>query len=243
MRFVTFNIRYGLGHDGNDSWEFRRGSTAAAITALGADVLGLQEVLEFQRLDLDGRVPGLRWFGEGRAGGVSDEQCPVVLASPAVEMVSAQTRWFGRSPATTGMRLPGASAPRIATLCRLRSEDGVEFDVANTHLDEHISANRVASVRQLVEWLTPDRPTVVMGDFNAVPSDGALAALVEAGFRLVPVDGGSAHGFTGLGGTLIDHIFVSPHWTIIDAGVSRHRPGGRFPSDHWPVWADARLQH
>lgn len=242
MRFATFNIRHGLGDDADNSWQFRRGSTASAIAALDADVLGLQEVLEFQRQDLDDRVPGLRWFGEGRGGGSSDEQCPVVLASPALEAVSSRTQWYGPSPMTKGTRLPGASAPRIATLTRLRGEDGAGFDVINTHLDEHLSANRDTSVRQLVDWLTPDTPTVVMGDFNAEPDDRALAALTGAGLRLVAVDGGTAHGFAGVGGTAIDHIFVSRHWTISAAGVARHRPDGRLPSDHWPVWVDARLR-
>jgi endonuclease/exonuclease/phosphatase family metal-dependent hydrolase len=242
MRFATFNIRHGLGDDSDNSWHFRRDSTADAIAALKADVLGLQEVLEFQRQHLDGRIPGLRWFGEGRDGGSSDEQCPVVLASPGLEVVSARTLWFGTTPTTEGTRLPGASFPRIATSTRLRRDDGIRVDVINTHLDEHVKANREASVRQLVGWLNLETPTVVVGDFNAEPGDRALAALSESVLRRVPVDGGTAHGFTGVGGTMIDHIFVSRHWTIEDAGIARHRPGGRLPSDHWPVWVDARLE-
>lgn len=241
MRFATFNIRHGLGEDGDDSWRFRRGSTADAITALEADVLGLQEVLEFQRQYLDGRIAGLRWIGEGREGATTGEQCPIVVASPALELINSWTRWYGPSPSTRGVRLAGASAPRIATFTRLRDDGGAEFDVVNTHLDEHIAVNREASVRQLVEWLNPDTPTVVLGDFNALPSDCALAALVDAGLRRVPVEGGTAHGFAGRGGTAIDHILVSERWTIEDAGVVRESPGGRLPSDHWPVWVDAGL--
>lgn len=242
MRLATFNIRHGLGDDADDSWRFRRGSTADAITALEADVLGLQEVLEFQRQDLDDRIPGLRWFGEGREGGASGEQCPIVVAAPDLEVLWSWTRWYGPSPATPGVRLPGASAPRIATLTRLRDDAGIEFDVVNTHLDEHIGANREASARQLVEWLRPDTPTVLLGDFNAPPSDRALVALLNAAFRRVPAEGGTAHGFTGVDGAAIDHIFVSRHWTIEAADVARDRPGGRLPSDHWPVWADLRLE-
>lgn len=241
MRFATFNIRHGLGDDAGNSWQFRRGSTAKAISALRADVLGLQEVLAFQRQDLDDRIPGLRWFGEGRDGGRSDEHCPVVVTSPGLEVVASRTQWYGTTPTTEGTRLPGASFPRIATSARLRRGDGIEFDVMNTHLDEHLSANREASVRQLVEWLSPETPTVVMGDFNADPGDRTLTALSESGLRRVPVDGGTAHGFTGVGGTMIDHIFVSRHWTIVEAGVARRRSGGRLPSDHWPVWVDAEL--
>lgn len=242
MRFATFNIRHGLGDDAGDSWRFRRESTADAIAALKADALGLQEVLEFQRHYLDRRIPGLRWFGEGREAGSSGEQCPIVVTSPDLDVLSSWTRWYGPSPTTKGTRLPEASAPRIATLLRLRGADGVEFEVVNTHLDEHVAINREASVRQLVQWLTPDRPTVVMGDFNAVPSDRALAPLSDAGFRRARVDGGTAHEFTGVGGRAIDHIFVSRHWTVSGAGVSRDRPAGRLPSDHWPVWVDVRLE-
>lgn len=240
MRFATFNIRTGLGFDLGHSWPFRRASTVDAIFGLEADVVGLQEVREFQRRYLDSQIPDLRWFGEGREGGLSGEQCPVVLASSALDIISSRTQWYGSSPLTKG-RLPDASAPRVATLVRLRTHDGVDIDAVNTHLDERHSVNRETSVRQLVDWMIPDTPTVVMGDFNAEPGDAALGPLLAAGYQLVAVEGPTAHGFVGVGGTTIDHIFVSRHWAIEGSGVVREFPRGRLPSDHWPVWVDARL--
>lgn len=244
VRFATFNIRNGRALDHLNSWPLRRPSTAAAIAALGADVLGLQEVFEYQCRYLRGRLPDLRWCGQGRNGGRSGEQCPVAVSRHAITVVREQTRWYGPAPEVPGSRLPGASFPRIATLVRCRdARSGTEFEVANTHLDERVAANRAASVRQLVEWLDPAVPTVVVGDFNAGPDDEpVLGPLTGAGFRRAPITGGTAHGFTGAAdGPQIDHVFLTPHWTIEDTAVVQERFLQRLPSDHWPVTVTARL--
>jgi endonuclease/exonuclease/phosphatase family metal-dependent hydrolase len=243
VRFATFNIRNGRGFDNLHSWPVRRRWTAAAIAGLRADVLGLQEVFEYQRRYLDRRLPGLRWFGEGRDGDGAGEQCPIAVTDPSFTVVSARTRWYGPESAAPGCRLPGASFPRIATIVRCRSA-GLEFEVANTHLDERIAANRAGSVRQLVDWLDPAMPTVVLGDFNTVPSDTVvLGPLTDAGFLLAPVTGGTSHGFTGApNGAQIDHVFLSPHWTLEEFTVVRGFGRWRLPSDHWPVRVTARLR-
>jgi endonuclease/exonuclease/phosphatase family metal-dependent hydrolase len=238
LTIATFNIRTGWGFDLLNSWPFRRPATARAISDLGASAVGLQEVLEFQRQYIDDQISDCRWLGGGREGGRRGEQCPVLVTSPDIEIVSSVTRWYG--PNTDDpTRLPGASAPRIATLARLRdSMSDVTFDVANTHLDERISDNRALSIQQLVTWLAPDTPTIVTGDFNAGPDDQIFAPLLDLGLSMVPVTGGTTHQFTGrTDGRRIDHIFVSRHWTIAEAEVVHERPGGRLPSDHWPVRA------
>jgi endonuclease/exonuclease/phosphatase family metal-dependent hydrolase len=236
VRFATFNVRNGRGFDYLHSWPLRRRWTAATIAALRADVLGLQEVFDFQRRYLDRRLPGVRWFGEHREGGTVGEQCPIAVTDPSITVLGERTLWYGPEPKLAGSRLPGASFPRIATIIRCRSL-GMEYDVANTHLDERIAANRAASVAQLVEWLDPAVPTVVLGDFNTVPSDtSVLGPLTGAGFLLAPVSGGTYHGYRDAnGGAPIDHVFVSPHWTLEEAAVVRVAGRWRLPSDHWPV--------
>ncbi|WP_053204528.1 endonuclease/exonuclease/phosphatase family protein [Jiangella muralis] len=243
LRVATFNIRNGRALDGWNSWWFRRGATAAAIGGLGADVLGLQEVYEFQRAYLARRLPGLQWFTQGRGGGRSGEHSPVAVSGGFIRVLDHRTRWYGDTPDVPATALPDASFPRIATLLRCRDQRTArEFTVVNTHLDERHTANRVASTRQLAGWLDPDVPVVVMGDFNAGPRDQALQPLLDAGLRPAPLTGGTMHHFTGAtDGRRIDHILASPHWTFEDAEVVQERPGGRLPSDHWPVRATLRL--
>lgn len=245
LRVATFNIRNGCALDWLNSWWFRRRATAATIGALGADVLGLQEAYEFQRRYLARRLPGLQWFTQGRGGGTTGEHCPVAIAGGFVRVLEHHTRWYGDTPDVPGTWLPGASFPRIATVLRCRDgRTGREFTVVNTHLDERHAANRAASVRQLADWLDPSVPAVVMGDFNAVAGDRAvLGPLLDLGFRIAPVTGGTVHRFTGAAdGRRIDHILAGPQWTIEEAQVVRERPGGRLPSDHWPVRATLRIQ-
>lgn len=241
VRLATFNIRNGRAMDLLNAWPVRRHATAAAIAGLGVDIVGLQEVFEFQRRYLDQRLATFRWFGQGREGARAGEQCPIGVSSRSVTVLDDATRWYGDAP---GGRLPGASFPRIATLVRCRDEpSGVEFMVGNTHLDEHLPANRAASARQLLEWLDPATPTVVLGDFNCEPDDTAvLGPLTGAGYQLAEFAGGTSHDFTGrTDGRRIDHILASPHWTIEEAVVVHDRPGGRLPSDHWPVRVTLRL--
>lgn len=43
-------------------------------------------------------------------------------------------------------------------------------------------------------------------------------------------------------GLRIDHILLSPHFDIVDAGVDKAERGKPGPSDHAPVWAELRLR-
>ncbi len=244
IRVGTFNIRNGLAWDGWNSWLFRRGATAAVLRGLEADVVGLQEAFGFQARSLQDRCPGYGFTGSGRSPWRCGERCSVAFRRGDLTLVSSETRWYGSTPTTPGTKLPDASFPRIATIVRLRQTGGgPQFTVANTHLDEHHERNRVAAAEQLLTWLD-DGPTVVVGDLNAVPDSPVVAALVAGGLaNAVPDDApGTNHAFTGrTDGRRIDHILVSRHWTVTGARVDTTRPGGRLPSDHWPVVADLVL--
>lgn len=243
LRVATFNIRNGLGLDGLNIWPLRRHATASAIAALGADVIGLQEVYGFQRRWLARQLPGYRVEWSGRRDGRRGEACPVFLREKRATLIESSTRWFADEPTRPGARLPGASFPRLATICRV-SVAGREVEVVNTHLDESVSENRVRSVEMLLEWLDASAPRIVMGDLNADPDDVTLMRLRASGLRptLPPDAPGTNHDFTGrTDGRRIDHILVSEHFEVVTADVRTDRPGGRLPSDHWPVVAELKI--
>jgi endonuclease/exonuclease/phosphatase family metal-dependent hydrolase len=242
---ATFNLRSCRSFDGRSSWPFRRRAVAATIRGLGADVAGLQEVHRCQERYLLRALGSYRAVGRGRAKRGGDERCPVLHRPVTVAVGWHQTRWYSDAPDRPGTRLPQASFPRIATLVGLTAVAGGQaLGVANTHLDEHRPENRAASVDLLLGWLRPGLPWVIMGDLNATPDDPVLERLAAAGFRsALPANaGGTVHGFTGrTDGRRVDHILVDQGWEVVSAGVDTTRPGGRLPSDHWPLVAELRL--
>lgn len=242
VRVATYNIRNGLAWDGLRSWPLRRRATLATVQALGADVVGLQEVYWFQRRWLAAGMEARGVFGQGRNGGRRGEACPVMVCGAGVEVTGSTTRWFGSDAGPA--RLPGAGHRRIATVISGTVAGAAVWDFVNTHLDEKLESNRLAAAAAMASWLDPARPTVVMGDMNAVPGSPPLDILVEAGLSSVLADGGkgTAHRFTGrTDGPRLDHILVSQHLGVAASGVWTDRVRCGPGSDHWPVWADLYL--
>lgn len=245
LRVASFNIRNGRAWDGSSSWPFRRRATAAAIAGLGADVVGLQEVYGFQLRYLLHHFPNVTAVGEGRGRGGRGEHVPLLIAGDRVRVLDHVTRWFGDAPDRPGTVIDGARFPRIATIALLEVvATGRVFQVANTHLDSDSSAFRSRSSAQLASWMDPTRPRIVLGDLNAEMGQLSIEPLLRSGYRpaLPPMAGGTNHDFTGRrDGSRIDHVLVSADVAIVDGRVEHPKPGGRLPSDHWPVVADLQL--
>ncbi len=245
LRVATFNIRNGLARDGWNSWlPCRWRATTTVLRHLDADLVGLQEAYGFQARGLRRRLGGYGMTGDGRSERRANERCSVLYRRSRLELVDSSTRWFGDEPFKPGTKLPRASHPRIVTFAELVADDGPSLTFVNTHLDQRYDDNRVTAARQLVGWLG-DGPTILVGDLNARPESEPVHILEDAGLRTVlPPDApGTNHDFGRREEKVrIDHILVSHHWAVLGAEVVTEKPGGRFPSDHWPVVADLDLR-
>ncbi|MFI6828944.1 endonuclease/exonuclease/phosphatase family protein [Kribbella sp. NPDC050241] len=245
IRAATFNIRNSSAPDGDNAWPVRRDATVAAIEHLDADVVGLQEVLPDQLEYLRWRFPRYEIVGVGRDDGMdAGERCTVMVRPGDWRVDKHETRWLSDDPNTPGSVGWDAQLTRIATLVWLRHRNGTTVGVANAHYDHAGEVAQLQSSRLIARWTTGALPWIVMGDLNATPDSPALKVLTEAGLRnAVPIaTGGSWHDFTGAeDDERIDHILVSAAWTVDEAAVSHYRPGGRLPSDHWPLMATLSL--
>jgi endonuclease/exonuclease/phosphatase family metal-dependent hydrolase len=252
LRVASFNVRTGFGPDGRHSWPLRAGACAAAIAGLRADVIGLQEVRLFQERGLARRLRGCAGAGAGRDDGrCRGERCTVVYRTARLRLEAWTVRWFSDTPWLPGSRSWGNPIPRIVTLCRFADLwSGERLGLANLHWDGASPASRVRGAEALLEWLDPALPWLVVGDLNATAGDPSVEHLVAGGLtdtlaRLGYRGPGSAthHAWDGsTDGTRIDHVLAGPRWEVLDAFIDHARPGGRLPSDHWPVVADVVLR-
>jgi endonuclease/exonuclease/phosphatase family metal-dependent hydrolase len=249
---ATFNIRTGAKPDGRHSWPLRAGACAAAVGGLYADVVGLQEVRLFQERVLERRLPGYAGAGVGRDDGRGrGERCTVVYRTARLRLEEWTVRWFSDTPWLAASRSWGNPVPRIVTLCRFADlRSGARFGLANAHWDGASAASRLRSAEALLRWLDPALPWLVVGDLNATCEDPSVTLLVAGGLTDTLAELGARgpqaathHAWDGsTDGTRIDFVLADASWDVLGARIDRCRPGGRLPSDHWPVVADVALR-
>jgi endonuclease/exonuclease/phosphatase family metal-dependent hydrolase len=248
---MTYNLRYGTALDGADAWPFRWEAAIAVIAERRPDVVGLQEVLAFQREALCAALGDYEAFGVGRKANGGGEQCTILYRRGDLRLIDGGTFWLSETPEERGGKGWDASLPRICTWALFETAGGQRFTVFNTHFDHRGPRARLESARLLAHRVSERAehgPAVVLGDLNAAEDSAPLAVLSDVlvdTFRAVhpgAVEVGTAHGFGGdRGGAKIDYVLVTPGVEPLAAQIVRDRPEGRWPSDHFPVTARVRL--
>jgi len=232
LRILTYNIHSCRGTDGRSD----PARIAETIARCEPDIIALQEV------DV----------GRKRTGGVDQAQMVAAhlkLASYFHPALHLETEQYGDA-ILTGLPtkvihaapLPSIGEPRGAIWVAV-DLGGATLNVFNTHLGLR-RRERIRQVTSLVgpEWLgnagCRDAPTILLGDFNAVPSSmpyKMLArhgqdALAHAGVRVRPTFP------SRLPLLRLDHIFVSGGVKAVHAEVVADRKT-RTASDHLPLLA------
>jgi endonuclease/exonuclease/phosphatase family metal-dependent hydrolase len=169
LHVATLNIR-NLA----DRWDERLPLLLADMAALQPDLLGLQEVVYPLQQDRligaagEGRYEATRcWAGRPEYGNSLLVRSP--LMATAVERLDLG---YGRSAERVVIALPGGSTILVS--------------VTHLHHEVEAEAARDDQVRQLTEWLNQALQTdaaIVMGDFNAEPTEAAYERMVAAGYR------------------------------------------------------------
>ncbi|MFZ9748037.1 MAG: endonuclease/exonuclease/phosphatase family protein [Opitutaceae bacterium] len=257
LRVMSFNIRYGTAPDGDNAWARRTELVYETIARFQPDVIGYQEVLDFQFDALAARFPELVSEGVGRDDGRrKGEFASLAYRRDRFSRVAGGTFWLSTTPDAPGSKSWDAALPRICTWVRLReTASGRELVFANTHFDHRGQVARREAARVLSERLGPVAsgiPAVLTGDFNITEDTPAFRVLVEPpepswvrwidAYRTLhperAPDEASFNGFKGtLRGSRIDFVLHTSHFRATAADIDRHQREGRFPSDHYPVTA------
>lgn len=173
VNVLSYNIHHGEGVDGR----LDLGRIAKVITDSGADLVALQEVdAKTQRTGgVDqtaelGRLTGLRaYFGKAMdyQGGAYGQ--------------ALLSRWPLEDLTVHALPNPVAREPRIALAAVVRAPGLKPFRMVGTHLDANRDgAVRVLQAQELVRLFAADPlPTVLVGDFNALPEARPMTLLLE----------------------------------------------------------------
>ncbi|HXE81408.1 MAG TPA: endonuclease/exonuclease/phosphatase family protein [Vicinamibacterales bacterium] len=256
LTIMSFNIRYGTANDGDNQWSLRREFLFEVLRQEDADLVGLQEALDFQIREIAAALPQYSVIGVGRDDGKAGGEHTAILARrDRFHVAEAGTFWFSDTPLVPGSKSWGNRFNRICTWARLIDRDGSAFWIYNLHLDHESQPSRERSTALLAQHIhsrrTPEEPVVVTGDFNASEDNPAIATLIPAMFvdtyRVLNPDATDVATFNGfkvgpLTGPKIDYVLVQPGTEVLSAAIVRTAREGRYPSDHFPVVARVRLR-
>lgn len=248
---MTWNIRLDTPNDGDNAWKHRKSGFCAQLSEENADIIGFQEVLHNQLIDLQDCLSGYSYVGVGRADGKQGgEYSPVFYKSDRFVLIESGTTWLSNTPNVPGSVGWDAALERIVSWAKLGDKNtGDTMVVMNTHFDhvgQKARENSAILMLELAERLAPGSPLIILGDLNADPENPAYKRFISAGLidaRIVATGfEGQRATYTGfdddpMNDALIDFILHSPHFETIDYVVRPVNNGNQYLSDHLPVVA------
>ena len=248
--FLTFNIRYDCGQDGNNNFCYRKPLIQEKLTSEKPDICCFQEVLPSQFDWLEEILPKYTVVGVGRKEKMEGEGIAVAVKKERFHLIELEPFWLSRTPNMPGSRYEiQSSCPRVTQSVLLKDrEDGHFLRVINTHFDHMYAETRQLEFRQITakiadESLCGDAPMIFCGDLNCEPCDHETVEFMteHPDLKNASVDvGKTSHEFGRFDDedayTQIDYIFIRGlesikciKWTDCRDGV--------FLSDHYPVVA------
>lgn len=251
---ATYNLRLNIASDGPNAWPNRRAAVAALIRRHEIDLLGTQEGLLDQVLDL-AAMPGFAHVGVGRDDGKQGgEHAAIFYRTERFALLDKGDFWLSPTPDVPGKGWDARCCNRLASWARLRDKaSGRAFFVFSVHFDhEGLVARRESAHLMLrrMRAIAGDQPVICLGDLNATPESepvGIMLGALRDAYRVsaTPPDGpvGTFNDFK-LDAPLkdrIDYVFLGPGWRVLRYAALTDTDNGRFPSDHLPVVARLAL--
>jgi len=249
FNLMTYNIRFANPADAPHTWPARNPLVVDQILEFDADIIGFQEALHQQVLDLEKDLPDYAWVGVGRDDGITaGEFSPLFYKTERFKLLEYGTLWLSETPEQISIGWD-AALPRIATWATLTDRTTQDqLLVINTHFDHIGKTARLNSIKLLINFLIEHRAAhkhlVLMGDLNTGPDDEPYKWLMEqnilsdpfyeAEHRVGPVGTFNAFNYAHQS-ERIDYIFLDPALKVQQYKVLMESHNSILPSDHWPV--------
>ncbi len=262
IHVMSFNIRYNNPDDGENAWPKRKALVSNTILFHQADVVGVQEALHGQMLDLQQALPEFKWIGAGRDDGkIQGEYSAIFYRHARFELLESGNFWLSEKPEQAGSIGWDAAITRMVTWARFKDKpSGKIFLHCNTHFDHMGQKAREESAKLLrtrSATLAHNIPIIITGDFNAnetslvyqrmiAPPEKDQRVMKNArALSTLPHVGPmwTFHGFgTATERPWIDYIFVNEGVRVLRHAALYEYGEERYPSDHLPVFAEMTLE-
>jgi endonuclease/exonuclease/phosphatase family metal-dependent hydrolase len=257
LTVMTFNIRLHTASDSLNAWPYRKDYAASQILFHKVELLGVQEALHDQMMDLLQRLPNFNYTGGGREDGkIKGEYSAIFYDTTRLQLLAADMFWLSQTPAVPGSKGWDAAITRMVTWAKFKDRKTKKIFLAfNTHFDHKGQMARRESAKfvlQKVKEIAGTTPAVITGDLNAEPADEPVLILMDKTNPLHLTDSkaisqtphygptGTFNGFNPkeTDDQPIDYIFLKGKWKVLSHACISQTWGGRFASDHFAVIAE-----
>ena len=256
INVMTFNIRYNNPSDGDNAWPYRRNNVANQVLFHDVNILGVQEALHDQVMDLKERLTKFNYVGVGRDDGKeAGEYSAIFYDTTRLKLLHTETFWLSEQPNVPGSKSWDAAITRIVTWAEFKDrKTKKKFFVFNTHFDHIGKKARAESARIILEKakeIAGKKLVIVTGDFNSTPSDDPYKIITDVNNPDKLTDSKTVcvtphYGPTGTFNDFksketsnepIDYIFVKGKVRVLKHATLSQSWQGHFSSDHFPVFA------
>ena len=141
LKILSYNIRYDNPDDGINKWEKRKGTIINYIKTNAPEIIGMQEVLNNQLIDLQSSLNEYKTVGVGREDGkTKGEYSPILFKTSKLKLIKSNTFWLSETPDKVSKGWD-AALERICTYALFEQiNTKKQFLIFNTHFD-HIGIN------------------------------------------------------------------------------------------------------
>jgi endonuclease/exonuclease/phosphatase family metal-dependent hydrolase len=264
VKVMSYNIRLDTEADGVNQWKNRTGKVFNLIKKNNPDLLGVQEAMHNQMMDLKNSLNEYDFVGVGRDDGKEEgEYSAIFYKKDKFKVLEQRTFWLSETPEIPGSKSWDAAITRVVTYAILKNKiTGKSFAYFNTHFDHIGKEARKNSAKLIKVYIAgfnngasfsgkyKNLPMIVSGDFNSEPTDEPYQTMID-GSDIKLFDSRPANNLTGtfcgfkvneMKCKTIDYIFYSDHWKAKAYKVIQDHDEKYYPSDHLPVMASFTLK-
>lgn len=235
-------------------WQPRDEAVVRVLARIDADIVAFQEMETFagghfneENRQLDTLRAAFPSFGVAAVGDpeLYPSTQPIMYRKEILEREEQGFFFFSPTPDEIYSRPWFGRYPAYASWARLHlRRAGISLLVINIHIDRERHRDKLRSARLIANRIQTlrraDEEVILLGDFNAFRFMRPVRIIArETDLAVAPGDGATFHIYRGWRlFPAIDHVLYSERFIARDTRVVRDRPGGVWPSDHFPFVVD-----